>query len=287
MASTTSRIKLPKSLVVIALLASGVILSAAWPSPPIETFDETSGVSDALLALGDDKPLHYTPNRDTALTRMGFEIITEGRTKGPDGKMGRRQSKYFTCTHCHNVEREDPDLKISDPDARLGYTSKNGLPFLQGTTLWGIVNRESWYNDDYLLKYGDLVADSRDTLYNAIHLCAVECSQGRPLEDWELEAVMTYLYSIEITLGDLGFTDDQYTELHQIVAGGTDQKKKDAIGWIKQQFMTKSPATFMYPQSVDHRKLGANGDPTNGALVYETSCQHCHSPGGSDQLRIG
>ena len=64
-------------------------------------------------------------------------------------------SKYYVCTTCHNLEIEDPDLRVSDPETRLTFAKENDLPFLQGSTFKGIVNRESWYNDDYVKKYGD------------------------------------------------------------------------------------------------------------------------------------
>lgn len=290
-------IKGQKVFVTLALVGGIVLFTANAATTDVErpqpeettttvagSFDKDSRMSDVLLALGDKKPLHYTANRDTSMERMGRELITVGWTTSAEGKKTRRQSKHFVCTNCHNTDREDADLKVSDPDSRLDYAVKNDIPFLQGTTLWGIVNRESWYNDDYLRKYGDLVRSSRDTLKNAIDLCTIECSQGRPFVDWEMEAVMVYLYSIEIKLGDLELTADQYEKLNAIVASGSKKEKDDVISWFKTQYMTKSPATFMYPQDKSSRKGGANGDAANGKLVYDHSCKTCHANDGVTQF---
>lgn len=267
------------------LLLAVVVLMAAKDNPEPEpvppAYGPESGLSEILVALGDDKPLHYTTKRDAELVARGRDLVTKGRAIGPNGKMGKLQSKYFVCTSCHNQAIEDPDLRYSDPQKRLDYVVEKNMPLLQGTTFYGMVNRETWYNDDYLKKYGDLVASSRDTLINAINLCCTECSQGRLYKDWELEAVMAYLYSLEYKLGDLKLTDEQYKMLDDLINNNGAQKdKNDAIRWFKQQYFTASPATFMNPQGLDSRKLGEGGNAENGKKVYQHSCQHCHKPGG-------
>ena len=109
------------------------------------------------------------------LIRMGEELVKEGRTMGPDGKRTKYISKHYVCTTCHNIEIEDPDLKINDPQARLEYAVQHNLPSLQGTTFKGIVNRESWYNDDYVKKYGDeKIEIAHENLREAIQLCAID-----------------------------------------------------------------------------------------------------------------
>ncbi len=264
--------------VAAVILMIGVVVKSQQQSLPSFTqlkIDAKTSVAELLLALGDEKPLHYTSQRnDTALIRQGREIIINGRTLGPNGEMSSRQSKYFNCVHCHNVEIEDPNLRISDPDARLEMAKSKNLPFLQGTTLYGIVNREHWYNYDYLKKYGSLVEPANDTLVNAIHLCAVECSQGRPLEKWELEAVMAYLYSIEFKVGDLQMNESVLTMLQSgLNAGGV---HPDLITLVKSHYFLESPATFVKPPKPNARLLGKNGRPENGRLIYEHSCLHCH-----------
>ena len=70
-------------------------------------------------------------------------------------------------------------------------------------TLYGIVDRTSWFNDDYVKKYGDLVAPANKSLVGATNLCSKECSQGRSLTDFEMDAVLTYLWTLGLRWGDL------------------------------------------------------------------------------------
>lgn len=143
--------------------------------------------------------------------------------------------------------------------------------------MYGIVNREHWYNDDYQLKYGDLVLPSRDTLLNAIHLCSVECSQGRALDTWELEAVMAYLYSIGYKMNDLNFTEAELSTIKNAIETNTGKEK--AIALIKSKYFTKSPAKFLDPLPQEARKYGVDGNPEAGKKIYESSCLFCHKPG--------
>lgn len=226
-----------------------------------------------LKEHGEQVPLHFIAQVDQGLAAAGEGIVKNGHGHWPDGSDSKRQSKFFVCTDCHNVEREDPILSNPDPEARLQMAFNNGLPFLQGTTFWGMVNRESWYNDDYYQKYGDLVTDTRDTLVNAIQLCATVCSQGRALNDKEMEAVLHYFWSLQINQDDLNMSmEDQ----EKLIQDELDQEEKRAI--IKSYYMTVSPARFVDPQPKSERKYGVLGDASKGKVIYEQSCMHCHDP---------
>lgn len=260
--------------ILLASIFSGILFIPT--ENDVTKFSKESSLTDVLITLGDQKPIHYTDEKNPELIKQGFEILTKGQTINPDGKKSRLQSKYFTCIDCHNVLMEDPDLTKSDPEARLKFASQNNIPFLSGTTFYGMVNREHWYNDDYQIKYGDLVKPAKDTLVNAIHLCTVECSQGRAFDAWELKAVMAYFYSIEYKLEDLKLTEDDYAKLNGFKKG---EKNEDLIEWIKTFYLQYSPATFLDPLSEDKRGYGENGDAENGKLIYEISCLQCHAPG--------
>jgi len=177
-----------------------------------------------------------------ASAEIGRRLVLEGlRPKGG------RQSAHFTCTSCHNVVREDPVLTTYDPEARLAYAEENDLPFLPGTTLWGAVNRESYYNGDYEKKYGDLVKNARRDLRGAIQLCATECAQGEALNELEMESVLSYLHTIGLTLSDLP-------------AEAPDK------------------ATFVLPP--EDRRAGypvaGERNPEAGGALYQRACLHCH-----------
>jgi hypothetical protein len=169
-------------------------------------------------------------------------LVLYGIATDLSGQKTSKQSKHFVCTSCHNIEREDPDLSVADPQARLEYVVEKGLPFLQGTALYGAVNRTSFYNDDYVKKYGDLVFKAKNNLREAIQLCAVECSQGRTLESWELESVLAYLWSIQLKLEDLQLNDEEMKSIEEALNNKGD--KKGMIALIKSKYLQASPATL-------------------------------------------
>jgi len=153
-----------KYIAVIAIAA--VTLLASWgygDKRPVSITDDMS-VSELKESLGEDlaqkKPNFDLPGVTAEAGRVLFESGFAPKPKG--GKT---------------------------PEARLTYTAERGLPFLQGTTMYGAVSRETYYNGDYDKKYGELVKPARHDIRGAIQLCAVECAQGRALKDWELESI--------------------------------------------------------------------------------------------------
>ena len=242
-----------------------------------------SRVAVVLEQIGAPQGLHFIKELDSTKVRMGMELVLKGRTVSPSGKLTKRQSRYFVCTDCHNVVQEDPNLMNPNPEARLKYAGINGIPFLQGTTLYGVVNRKHWYNDDYLIKYGQLVAPTRDTLVNAVQLCATTCSQGRSFTNWELDAVMHYLNSIGLKMGDLNLTNKE--EQFVINAIGTEESNEVAV-LLESKYFQESHATFLDPISPVDRKLGADGNVQSGELIYKMSCLHCHKDGGVTNFKL-
>ena len=233
-------------------------------------------VAEVLKKLG-DRSIKHQPNMGLkgVSAENGKRLFLEGISKSPSGKKSKRQSKHFVCTSCHNIVQEDPNLKVSDPQARLEYAQEKNIPFLQGTTMYGAVNRTSFYNGDYYKKYGDLVDKARNDIREAIQLCAVECAQGRSLKHWEIESVLAYLWTLEMKLEDLDLTDADLQKITEAVDKETNQEA--AISLLKSKYLQASPATFIPPPT--DRKAGATditGNPENGKLVYDLSCKHCH-----------
>ena len=242
---------------------------------PIENPSEDLKVAKVLSILGEEikTPVPNTKSYEISAEK-GEAIIRDGITTKPGGGETKKQSKHFLCTSSHNLEKEDPDLSSIDPQARLEYTSSNGLPFLQGTTLYGAVNRESYYNDDYYKKYGDLVLPARNDIREAIQLCAVECAQGRELKDWELESVLAYLWTIDLKLSDLDLTQDDLDMIYSAIDGNEDGEA--AAKLIKSKYSHTSPATFGTAHDSMIKKGEHTGDPENGKLIYDNSCLFCH-----------
>lgn len=247
-------------------------------------------VLDALHQLGDQMPLHYIPENelDSSKIAQGKNLTTLGFTNPSDKSFKNgRQSKHFVCTDCHNFQREDPDLGKSNPETRLNYVVENKLKFLPATTLYGTVNKSHWYNDDYLKKYGDLVVPARDSLENAVQLCAVVCSQGRALTESEMESMMHYLNSIGYKMDELGLTEKELEIIIKTMQKeSSNSDKKEAIRLIKSKYLAYSPATFMEPQNTESRGLGRMGDASKGKQIYNLSCMTCHKEGGVTNYKL-
>ncbi len=241
------------------------------------SFMPEDSVTDILVKLGDSPVLDKYPikNNPRISAAIGEAIVKQGFAETPDGKKVKKQSKHFVCTSCHNVVKEDPDLAFPDPQERLEYAVEKGIPFLQGTTLYGAVNRETYYNGDYDKKYGDLVEPARNDIREAIKLCAVECAQGRELKGWEVESVLSYLWTIDLKMNDLNLAGEESDFINEVLSG-KDDSRADALAMIDSKYLKDSPATFTRPPA--DRSIGYDyeGNPANGELIYEQSCMHCH-----------
>ena len=232
-----------------------------------------------MYDLGLPKPSHFRENLSAEEVERGRQLVWFGTTANPPlGESSTPISRFFTCVTCHNIVREDPFLTEVNPDARLTYALEKRIPYLQGSTFWGIVNRTSWYNDNYILKYGELVDKARNSLEESTQLCALVCSQGRTLEQWELDAIIAYFWSLEMNLGDLGLDDpEKLAKLAKLPASSS-------LEQIQDLFIPKSPATFGEPPSDKDAGYGLKGDASRGQGIYELGCQHCHRQGGGSDV---
>ena len=250
-------------------------LLAFIPKSKKELLKSDALISEVLEALGESsKEKQPKTGGDGYNAKIGKDLITMGFSKRENLKKAKRQSKHFVCTSCHNIKREDPDLAIIDPQARLDYVVKKGLPYLPATTLYGAVNRKTFYNGDYEKKYGVLVIPARNDLREAIQLCATECAQGRRLKGWEMESIVAYLNEIGLKVKDLNFTDSEVDIIQ--TALDENENNENAISLIHSKYADASPATFIRPPDDRKRGSGIKGDPDNGKLIYNQSCLHCH-----------
>lgn len=225
-------------------------------------------VEEILVSLKDEKPLHFIEKADPDSVRMGEELVKFGQLK--DGS-NRRVSKYFVCTDCHNLVLETDDPSDESPERVLEYSKENKIPFLPGSTFYGMYNKRHWYNGDYSKKYGDLVKDCRDTLYNAIQLCATQCSQGREMDPWEIRCVMHYYKSLEFKIADLVFTPTELGQLGTYVGN----RNKEAITLIKSKYNEINDAHF--GTSEIPKIEGYVPKFESGEYIYTGGCLHCHA----------
>ncbi|MCB0518324.1 MAG: c-type cytochrome [Lewinellaceae bacterium] len=257
----------------LALLVVFLFLNLTWKKTFLAV--EEMNVADVLVQLG-EAPAPHQPDFgiEGVSAERGRDIVTKGRTSSPFGGESKRVSKHFVCTSCHNIERDEPDLSKTDPEARLAYVREKGLPYLQGSALYGVFDRSSFYNGDYEKKYGDLVNAARHDLRQAIHLCATQCAQGRPLEDWEMESVLAYFQTISLKMSDLRIPDTELQKIDKALKGNGD--KSASAKMVKSHFMDGFPATFLDPPQDRRTGFSNTGDVEKGKEIYELSCLHCH-----------
>ncbi len=260
----------------LSILVIVVLSMSLRTTTNIEGLDEQTTVWSVLQELGTPAPNHMPDESvNGASAERGEQIVISGITSKPTGGKIGKQSNHFVCTSCHNIQKEDPDLANPDPEARLTYVQEQGLPFLQGTSLYGAVNRSTFYNGDYEKKYGDLVEPAREDLREAIQLCAVECSQGRRLKDWELESVLKYLWTLELKVGDLALSEEELQVIENTSKTNATEANK-ALELIQSKYSQGAPVHFVKPPEDRKGGYGLTGDPVRGKLIYELSCQHCH-----------
>ena len=233
------------------------------------SYTEQSLVASVLMENGESKPIHYLGEIDEVQRKIGEELFLKGQSV-IDGKTTPRISKHYVCSSCHNNVLEESDLSVSDANNRLDYSKTNQTAFVQGTTMYGVVNKKTWYNGDYEKKYGSLVTPARDTLQNAVQLCAEVCSQGRRLTEKELNAFMHYFWSLQLKVGDLSLNEEEMKTLNSGVS-------EDVRSVLKSNYLDHAPATFIPAINYEERKMGEGANPESGKVVYEKGCVHCHS----------
>ena len=245
---------------------------------------EEMSLEDARIALGGEKLVHSISAADPEKVRLGQELILKGRTK-----KGFRKSKlispYFVCTDCHNLNREFDIANDQNPESRLKYAEKHNLPFLPGSTFWGIYNRTSFYNDDYVKKYGNLITKAKSSLEESIQVCAKYCSAGRHLNDWEVEAILHYFKSTELKLKDLNLSDDRVNSIVKANQLPAEQKKK-LLQEIDASYVHGFRAYFDETMPREKRKYGEEGDVQKGKFIYENACLFCHRDGRVTNLKL-
>lgn len=260
------------------LIGLVILISGAQSAREEFALSEDMSVATLVEQLsGEENPNRPDFSIEGTSAENGRDLFYEGESRQPNSVFKtRRVSKFFTCNACHNTEREDPDLTRLNPEDRLTYVYENGLPFLPGTTFFGAVNREQYYNGDYFKKYGQLVYPARESLRESIQLCAIECSQGRRLEKWEIESIVAFFWELELKLGDLALNAEEKTEIEQAIQSKDESLKTSALNLLKSKYPLSSPATFLDPPGTKEERVFVTGDPILGQHLYKASCQFCH-----------
>lgn len=264
-----------KKAVYLLTPLSILLVSFSVLSPNLQ-ISEDKPIAELLFEVGEEKPEHWIEYNEEDIKR-GYDLIHYGKTTKPGGGRSKSISKFYSCRSCHNIEREDFNLTTVNQEERLQYAIENQIPYLQGSTFWGIVNRETWYNDDYVLKYGDLVRKAEKSLIESTQLCAEVCAQGRRLDQWEVESILAYYWSLQLKIEDLQLSSEELTEISNLKESG---QNEELISQLKSKYQQKSPATFSEVPRDKSQGYDYEGRPVLGKAIYDLSCKHCHKPYG-------
>lgn len=264
----------------ILLVGATLVVSASWSSQDKFKLKDDTTVWEVYEKLGKIKLHAVNPQIKGASAEIGKDIVLKGYSVKRDGKgKTAKQSKHFECTACHTTEKEFDDLADLDPNKKLEYAGKNNIPYLQGSSFYGIVNREHFYNDEYQKKYKDVpgIRSSFNEIRDAIQVCAIQCSQGRALEDWEIESVLMYFWELQLKIKDLNLTTEQKEKIEYAL--NENQSGARAFHYIRDEFSDVSPAHFVKPMK--YRKLGDSELKNKerfqrGKWIYDLGCKHCH-----------
>ncbi|MFT7343720.1 MAG: mono/diheme cytochrome c family protein [Lentimonas sp.] len=235
---------------------------------------EKKKVMSTLLELGNKQPNHFIEKTDPILVKKGEQLIFKGQIDKGVFK-SKKISTYFVCVDCHSTKRETRNTKLDTPEERLDYSMKNNQPYLPASTFWGMYNRKSWYNGDYVKKYGNIINDVKDDLRKSIDFCANYCSAGRNLKEWEIEAVLHYLKSLELSIKDIPLDGNTKMDLSNIDSLTKRQREKISLT-IENSYTSAVPATFLPTLPVEKRGMGKNGNPVRGKYLYNQACMYCH-----------
>jgi len=238
-----------KKYLLVLLIAISVFSLSFISDKPNEIISLVDPVHKILTHLGEEGVEHEVRDDVPSNPKLGWQLVHKGH--GAVGSLkSKKISRQFVCTSCHNVTKES-DLFYNDPASKVDYSKRLEVPYTQGTTFWGIVNRTSYYNE------------SRNDIREAIHLCAVQCSQGRELKDWEVESILAYFWELELKIGDL-ITNKELN----------DTPEEELAALLKSRYATGAPATFTKATKLDEAIVG---NPESGAVIYNQGCLHCHA----------
>lgn len=307
----------------VGVLLLGMSILWACTTAPLP---EASGDPDIATLMGDTQSRQALADRIAGsghtwqeYSAWGKELATKSFvTNPPTGAApSPKLSNFFVCTDCHNLQREDPVLTVQDPEARLQYIQTKSDPMFltQGTTFWGMANRVAFYNG-YYAQYHDLCVPETtgDTivpnggpdkngnclpgtrkmdpasLEEAIQVCSAYCSEGRYMLRWEMDALMAYLWDIQVHLSDLELSPVERVRVRAALVPPSQDKSQVKVmrEFLATKYLHRAGDTYRDMPALHQNTDGAftvgayqngeiyAGDRLRGQAVYERACLHCH-----------
>jgi hypothetical protein len=295
----------------LALLPAGI---AAVPdhSPASPRTDRRFGPETSIdVLLGQDRREAFATalaerrygGRTHAWDRYadwGRQLVTRGRVADPP--VGPAPSAplagHYRCVHCHNLQREDDRLTLPNPDEREKLIRRLVLPrpdrrdgtapaLTPGTTLWGAVNRERFYNGHYARYHRLTVADGRPmnpaSLADAVQVCCRYCSAGRFPEPWELDSILAYLWELELRLKDLDLPEPTARRALDDLLRADGRSKDRTRALLRYSYPRAAKATRCEPPQRSEGDTDCYADGTRvtgnaprGRFLYQSACAGCH-----------
>lgn len=297
-----------------ALILSCLCLAAAigwWTKSPANASNNARkwGV-DELLGKGGRKK-HQLRLHQLAVagriysweqySKWGKELFMSGKVDHPPtGMKSVPLSEHYRCIDCHNNQREDLHLTQQDPEIRAWMIANakqdptaRPLILAPGTTVWGAVNRESFYNDSYAVYHFLLAPDGEEMdptdLEDATQVCCKYCSVGRFAEPWEINALLTYFWDLEVTLADLSLPTSVENAVLNVLSNPQSADPQEVASmreFVSRQYLkhakdmyTPVPAEIGEDHVVTYPDgLAYQGDAEIGKRLYAVACDHCHGP---------
>lgn len=237
-------------------------------------------VWDVLTSLGKVNINSIDKGRNSDASK-GRQLVRRGVTVDFKGKKTHPTSHKLTCIACHTTEPEHTLPSTTDPQKRLEYADSLNIPFLPGTPFYGMVNRFAFFNNDYQELFANknklAIQAGHHDIRKAIQACNMVYGKGRILYAWEIESILSYLWSLELKIGDLQMPDS----LVAVVQEAVNKKVNniEAIEIIESFYPAVYPATLVTPLAVEKRKKTSPviNNFNNGMRVYKHSCLHCHA----------
>jgi len=210
---------------------------------------------------------------------IGKSLVLKGFAN-MDGVNSKPVSKFFVCATCHNQVKEFQYPSMYSPEDRLSYAMSQDIPFLQGSSFYGIVNRTQFFNGDYEKKYGNEVdfSEARKNLRDAIQFCSKHMSRGRKLNEIEIESILKYFWTLDLKIKDLQLNSEELAQLQKSVDNG----KSDVVlmQMLDRKYVKNFSATFLPIPSFSSEILNSKEiNLDHGKFIFERACMHCHEKG--------